>query len=183
MAVMRACVLLLLAAAVQGLTVKVEATAEECFLENAKEGAIPFTFAFQVTSGGKLDIDVKLTDPRGTVIQAWPKATDGRHSWTSTMPGDYKMCFSNAMARWTPKWVSFYTTVGQSSNTAKLQDLDPIEKTIVHLTKGLNDLQEEQKQLRAVERLHRDTIEATNTRILYWSVFEALVLVVMGLFQ
>ena len=51
------------------------------------------------------------------------------------------------------------------------------------LNEDLAELEEEQRALRVTERLHRDTVEETAEYLLYWSLFEAAVLVGMGLFQ
>ena len=40
-----------------------------------------------------------------------------------------------------------------------IEHLDPIEKTVLDLNQDLNELQEEQKYLRSVERLHRESTE------------------------
>ena len=183
MSVLRSALLLAVVACAVGITVKVEPRSEECLIEEISDHGVPITMIFQVTAGGHLDIDCMISDQRGNVIQSYKGQQDGRHHWTSVGSGEYKICFSNEMARYTPKWVSFYISVGNSPNTARLEHLDPIEQTIIQLSQGLTELQDEQKLLRAVERLHRDTIDTTNTRILYWSIFEAIVLVTMGLFQ
>eukprot|EP01060_Flectonema_neradi_P022907 TRINITY_DN31127_c0_g1_i1.p1 TRINITY_DN31127_c0_g1~~TRINITY_DN31127_c0_g1_i1.p1 ORF type:complete len:198 (+),score=21.32 TRINITY_DN31127_c0_g1_i1:43-636(+) len=183
MSLLKSFVLLSAVALSVGITVKVEPRSEECIQEEIKDHGVPITMIFQVTAGGELDIDCTITDQRGNIIQSYKGQQDGRHHWTSVGSGSYKICFGNHMARWTPKWVSFYISVGNSPNTARLEHLDPIEQTIIQLSQGLTELQDEQKLLRAVERLHRDTIDTTNTRILYWSIFEAIVLVTMGLFQ
>eukprot|EP01062_Namystynia_karyoxenos_P066311 TRINITY_DN60274_c0_g1_i1.p2 TRINITY_DN60274_c0_g1~~TRINITY_DN60274_c0_g1_i1.p2 ORF type:complete len:195 (+),score=68.69 TRINITY_DN60274_c0_g1_i1:101-685(+) len=165
----------------EGLTLKVEPRSEDC-MEEAVEKDQPVAFAFQVVAGGELDLDATVTDSAGQEY-TWKGQSEGRREWKAPANGVFRVCLSNQMARWTPKWVSFYLSIGHSPNTARLEHLDPIEKTIIQLTEGLRHLQDEQKELRAVERVHRDTIEATNERILWWSGFEAAVLVAMGLFQ
>ena len=180
---LRAAILLGAVCAVQGLTLKVEPRSDECFIENVEMRSTPMKLIFQVTHGGQLDIDVNVYDPAGAKIHQLQSVTDGRHDWVATSKGAYKVCFSNMMARWTPKWVSFYYIQGNSHDTAKVEHLDPIEKAVIALSQGLTSMQDEQKHLRAVERLHRETIDVTNSRIMYWSCFEACVLVVMGLCQ
>eukprot|EP01061_Rhynchopus_euleeides_P009366 TRINITY_DN18531_c0_g1_i1.p1 TRINITY_DN18531_c0_g1~~TRINITY_DN18531_c0_g1_i1.p1 ORF type:complete len:210 (+),score=100.40 TRINITY_DN18531_c0_g1_i1:40-630(+) len=180
---LRAAVLAGVVCAAHALTIKVEPRTEECFVEKVEQRQTPMRFIFQVTHGGQLDVDVNIYDPAGGRIQQLQAVADGRHDWIATAKGDYKVCFSNMMARWTPKWVSFYYTQGHSQDTAKVEHLDPIEKAVISLSEGLSNLQEEQKHLRAVERLHRETIETTNDRILWWSCCEAVVLVAMGLSQ
>eukprot|EP00667_Euglena_gracilis_P021413 EG_transcript_23447 len=164
------------------LTIKIESRSEECFTEEATKGT-SLTLQFQVMAGGLLDIDTVITGPSGEVLKKWGAATEGKHNWTAEHDSKYKICFSNMMARWTPKWVSFFVSSATNTNLAKIEHIDPIEKTIMELSESLTALQEEQKYLRSVERVHRETIESTNVRMLYWSLFEVFVLVTMGMFQ
>jgi len=174
--------LLCFAVAANALTVKVESKTEECFIEEATKGQT-LTLQFQVMAGGLLDIDTTLHGPNDEILKHWTAATEGKHTWTAEHDAKYKFCFSNMMARWTPKWLSFFISSGATAHLAKIEHLDPIEKVIMDLSEGLSKLQEEQKYLRTVERVHRETIESTNTRMLYWSLFEVLVLIAMGMFQ
>lgn len=164
------------------LTIKIESRSEECFFEEVTKGT-SLTLQFQVTAGGLLDIDCTVTSPRHEVVMKWSVTSEGKHAWVADQDGKYRVCFGNQMARWTPKWVSFYISTGASTNLAKIEHIDPIEKTIMELSEGLTELQEEQKYLRSVERVHRETIESTNVRMLYWSLFEVFVLITMGMFQ
>ena len=165
------------------LTVKIEPRAEDCYYEKVEKRDTGLKFIFQVTHGGQLDVDVNVYDPTGAKVYSLDQVSEGQHDWIATAKGDYKVCFSNLMARWTPKWVSFYLRQTIPQNAAKIEHLDPIERTVVALSQGLSDMQEEQKQLRAIETLHREAIQMTNTRMMYWSCFEAVVLVVMGVMQ
>eukprot|EP01065_Artemidia_motanka_P025055 TRINITY_DN29955_c0_g1_i1.p2 TRINITY_DN29955_c0_g1~~TRINITY_DN29955_c0_g1_i1.p2 ORF type:complete len:199 (+),score=82.67 TRINITY_DN29955_c0_g1_i1:63-659(+) len=177
-----ALVALLQAQDAAAMTLKIGGRTEEC-MDLVAEQEQPLNFFFRVTAGGELDVDVKITGPGGQELRRWEKQTEGRHNWHAAAAGTYTVCLSNMMARWTPKWVNFNFVAGHSPHTARLEHLDPIEKTIIQLTEGLAELQEEQKELRAVERVHRDTIESTNERILWWSVFEAVALCAVGLCQ
>eukprot|EP01065_Artemidia_motanka_P052664 TRINITY_DN9575_c0_g1_i1.p1 TRINITY_DN9575_c0_g1~~TRINITY_DN9575_c0_g1_i1.p1 ORF type:complete len:197 (+),score=69.59 TRINITY_DN9575_c0_g1_i1:76-666(+) len=179
---LHAAALLLLCPAVLGLGLKVEPKTEECFTLVVKRTQ-PVTFNFQVTAGGKLDIDCKLFDSNDQEIRTWNVASEGRHHWPAATSGEAKVCFSNLMSRWTPKWVSFYFTAGHDPNAARLEHLDPIESTIQLVTEGLEELQVEQRSMRAQERVHRDSIEDTNSRILWWSVFESVLMFFVGVVQ
>eukprot|EP01004_Peranema_trichophorum_P009224 NODE_7970_length_723_cov_66.388333_g7354_i0.p1 GENE.NODE_7970_length_723_cov_66.388333_g7354_i0~~NODE_7970_length_723_cov_66.388333_g7354_i0.p1 ORF type:complete len:194 (+),score=21.55 NODE_7970_length_723_cov_66.388333_g7354_i0:54-635(+) len=179
---MREWLICVLVCCVVSLTVKLEPRTEECFSEEATKGS-SLTLQFQVTSGGLLDVDCTLYNHDDTVLKSWHIATEGKHTFTVPQDGKYRFCFSNIMARWTAKWVSFYVTQGNNANLAKIEHIDPIERTIIELSEGLSELEEEQKYLRGVERVHRETIDATNERMLYWSIFEILVLLTMGFFQ
>jgi p24 family protein beta-1 len=70
-----------------------------------------------------------------------------------------KFCFSNLMSTLTPKTVSFNIHVGDvlDPHLANLEHIDPIEKSIMRLSEGLSNIQNEQKYLRLREMTHRDS--------------------------
>eukprot|EP00756_Hemistasia_phaeocysticola_P003870 Hpha_TRINITY_DN12499_c0_g1::TRINITY_DN12499_c0_g1_i1::g.42668::m.42668/K20347/TMED2, EMP24; p24 family protein beta-1 len=181
---MRSVALLLLALAgySQGLSLKVEPGTEDCFTLGVKRSQ-HVTFSFQCVAGGKLDIDARVLDSNQQELKAWSLASDGRHYWTAATQGDAQVCFSNKMSRWTPKWVSFYLVAGSDPSAARIEHLDPIEQTIKTVVDGLDELQVQQRGMRALERVHRDTIDDTNSRILMWSIFQALLLFIVGIVQ
>ena len=94
---------------------------------------------------------------------------------------------SNRMSTLTAKTVHFHISVGDPMETlAKSKDKkrpDSIERSIVRLEEGLMEIRDEQQYLRTRERIHRDTAESTNDRILYWSVFESGLLLLMSIGQ
>eukprot|EP01010_Urceolus_cornutus_P001138 NODE_1657_length_804_cov_191.717881_g1288_i0.p1 GENE.NODE_1657_length_804_cov_191.717881_g1288_i0~~NODE_1657_length_804_cov_191.717881_g1288_i0.p1 ORF type:complete len:196 (-),score=27.29 NODE_1657_length_804_cov_191.717881_g1288_i0:98-685(-) len=164
------------------LTLKIEPRSEECFSEEVTKGA-QLTLQYRVTAGGFLDVDVAITSPDKTLLKVWPVSTEGKHQWNAELDGKYRVCFANTMARFTAKWISFYYSQGMNPNLAKIEHIDPIERTIMELSDGLSELQDEQKYLRSGDGVHRETIDSINVRMLYWSIFEVFVLLTMGLFQ
>lgn len=177
------CVAVLLLQLCSALTTKIDALSQECFVEKV-ERDVPMSFQFKVTAGGKKDLDVSVYDQSGRTLQQWKAATEGHYS----VRGDavntlFKYCFSNEMARFTPKWVNFYFHHGPHPSAAKPEQLDPIERQIEKLRADIDDLANAQQKLRVAEHDHRNTIEDANERVLLWSVFEIIALFGMGIFQ
>merc|ERR1711871_228237 len=167
------------------LTFTIQPNKEDCFFEEINKGE-KVSMTFQVASGGFLDIDVKLLDPRDVKIFSKERETEGRHHFTTEHDGLYSLCFSNKMSTLTPKTVSFNFHVGIATTAhevARKEHLTPLELTIVQLSEGLYNVQDEQKYMRVRERVHRNTTESTNARVLWWSFLEAAILVGMSLFQ
>lgn len=167
------------------LTFTIEPNKEECFFEEINKGEKVST-TFQVASGGFLDIDVKLLDPRDQKVFVKERETEGRFPFTAEYDGLYSLCFSNKMSTLTPKTVSFNFHVGIATTAhevAHKEHLTPLELTIVQLSEGLYNVQDEQKYMRVRERVHRNTTESTNARVLWWSFVEAAILVGMSLYQ
>ena len=145
------------------------------------------TLNFQVTGGGSLDIDVKITGPTDDVV-VFTKQRDDAEMFTFAAPGagTYQFCFSNAFSTVTAKQVGFTITVGDALTTndlAKQEHLTALENSIMQVSEGLATIQNEQSFMRSRERAHRNTTENTNQAVLYWSIFEAVVLLAMSFGQ
>jgi len=179
---MRLLVVLVLLSVSSALTFSVDAHKEECFYEIAQTGEQLSVF-FQVSSGGFMDIDLKITGPDKGLIHAIDREREYKHNFTAKMDGPHMFCFSNKMSTLTPKIVSFSVVKGSVKPLSKTEHLSPIEDSVAQLRAGLSKVQEEQYSMRARERAHRNTSESTNARVLWWSFFEAVLLVAMSLWQ
>jgi hypothetical protein len=56
------------------------------------------------------------------------------------------------------------------------ENMAPIEKEIRNLAQGLQAVKDEQEYIVVRERVHRNTAESTNERVMWWSVCQSLVL-------
>jgi len=162
----------------------VDAHREECFFEEIPQG-LPVNVMFQVTAGGFLDIDLKITAPDARIVYEGVRETEGKYTFNTYSAGLYSFCFSNRMSTLTPKTVSFIITIGEPNigDVAKREHLTPLENSIMQLTEGVSAVQAEQEYMKMREQAHRNTNESTNARLLWWSIFEALVLVAMSVWQ
>ncbi|KYQ90413.1 emp24/gp25L/p24 family protein [Tieghemostelium lacteum] len=170
---------------VQSFSFKVSAKVEECIYEEIGMD-VSFTAMFQVTQGGFNDIDVTILSPDKRVIYQGQRETEGTKTLRSSQAGLYSFCFSNKMSSLTDKMVSFLVSVGESSplrEVAKKGDISPIERSIMILSDGVNAVKNEQTYFKLREIEHRNTAESTNSRVLWWSIFEAFVLVTMSIWQ
>eukprot|EP00003_Mantamonas_plastica_P010290 TRINITY_DN1971_c0_g1_i2.p1 TRINITY_DN1971_c0_g1~~TRINITY_DN1971_c0_g1_i2.p1 ORF type:complete len:216 (-),score=51.16 TRINITY_DN1971_c0_g1_i2:243-857(-) len=177
-------ILLSMAVSCTALSFSVDAHQEECFFEDVDAGT-KLGLSFQVTTGGFLDIDVKIIGPDQKLVYTGTRETEGQYTFVSHMKGIYSFCFSNKMSTLTPKTVSFNVRVGEtSSHDVLTQDhVNPVQESVMQLSDGLASIQAEQKYMHARESVHRNTTESTNTRILWWSFFEAVVLIAISLGQ
>lgn len=142
--------------------------------------------SFQVSTGGFLDIDVKVRGPDERMIYSVSKETEGRFTFIAHESGVYRTCFGNFMSTVTPKTVSFVLVVGDgsaASQVAKQEHISPLERSVMELSEGLQQIQAEQEYMRMRERAHRNTSESTNSRVLWWSIAEAVCLVLMSVSQ
>ena len=177
------CVIFLHSCFAYGLTTKIEPNRKECFTEKIEKD-IPITFQFQVVKGGKMDIETSVEESDGTVVKNWSMETDGRWSQRPTEEKILSFCFSNKHSRWTPKWVNFHMYKYDHRHILPSpQDLDPIEDSIVKLNESLEQLQEDQLLIRALEKAHRKNVESTSRHLLHWTVFDCIIVLIGGLLQ
>ncbi|KAL6047846.1 Transmembrane emp24 domain-containing protein 2 [Balamuthia mandrillaris] len=168
----------------QALSFSVEPFREQCFYEDVTPG-VSFNVQFQVLQGGAYDIDFTVTDPVGENLFKADRETEGKFAFAANKEGTYSFCFSNRMSTVTSKLVSFQLDVGEKEDNdgSKLDMLDPVHRSLEELKRGIQTVKDEQKYMRSRERAHRDTSESTNARVLWWSFFEAAMLVAVSVWQ
>ncbi|EGD82239.1 transmembrane emp24 domain-containing protein 2 [Salpingoeca rosetta] len=170
---------------VRGYAVEVDAHAEECFFDQIKTGT-KVGVNFQVAEGGFLDIDVKITGPDGKIIYSGERETDGKYTFSAHMDGRYTYCFSNAMSTVTPKLVVFSVNIAGQEGFVP-DDLagkhDKLHDMVEELAEAVMAVKREQDYMIVRERTHRMINDSTNSRVVWWSFFEAVVLILMTIGQ
>merc|ERR1712080_505373 len=169
--------------------VTVDAHAEECFFDKVKQGT-KLGLMFEVAEGGFLDIDVRIEGPDGRTVHSGERESNGKYTFAAHMEGVYKYCFSNQMSTMTPKIVMFTMDTMEApepGTPGKDGEDEPshnkLEDMIKELGTALTGVKHEQEYMSVRVRIHRAINENTNSRVVMWSFFEALVLVAMTLGQ
>ncbi|XP_023329768.1 transmembrane emp24 domain-containing protein 2-like [Eurytemora carolleeae] len=172
-----------------GYFVTVDAHAEECFFDKVKSGT-KMGLIFEVAEGGFLDIDVKIVGPDSKPIHQGERETNGKYTFAAHMDGVYQYCFSNQMSTMTPKIVMFDMDIGEAPADGIGEEKEgeevthnKLEDMIKELSTALSGVKHEQEYMQVRDRIHRNINESTNSRVVMWSFFEALVLVAMTLGQ
>ncbi|KAL1454249.1 hypothetical protein WDU94_010522 [Cyamophila willieti] len=170
---------------IHGYFVTVDAHSEECFFDKVEIGT-KMGLMFEISEGGFLDIDVRITAPDGNVIYQGERESSGKYTFTAQQSGMYTYCFSNQMSTMTPKVVMFNMEVisTQPSDEDKGEKGDPnLQDMIRQLGESLTAVKHEQEYMSVRDRIHRSINESTNSRVVWWSFFEAIVLVTMTIGQ
>ena len=76
-------------------------------------------------TGGHYDVDALIMDPQKNVIYKEVKKQYDSHTWTATITGEYRVCFSNEFSTFSHKLVYVDFQVG---------DEDPLPGVGEHLT-------------------------------------------------
>ncbi|CAD5213379.1 unnamed protein product [Bursaphelenchus okinawaensis] len=145
---------------------------------------------FEVAEGGFLDIDVKITGPDNQEVYKGERESNGRYAFAAHMDGIYNFCFGNKMSTMTPKVVMFTIDIGDK-NAEQAAAADPshdaesakLGEMVKELAGSLTSVKHEQEYMEVRERVHRSINENTNSRVVQWAVFEAIVIVGMSIGQ
>ncbi|KAK3913983.1 Transmembrane emp24 domain-containing protein [Frankliniella fusca] len=179
------CILCTYLSSVNGYFITVDAHAEECFFDKVESGT-KMGLMFEIAEGGFLDIDVKIVGPEGKVIHQGERETSGKYTFAAHTSGVYTYCFSNQMSTMTPKVVMFNMEIGEKTKEdtpAEDGHQNQLEKMIKELSDSLSNVKHEQDYMQVRDRIHRSINESTNSRVVMWAFFEALVLIVMTVGQ
>lgn len=144
---------------------------------------------FETIEGGFLDIDITIKGPDGAVLYQGDRESSGKYAFAAHTNGIYTYCFSNKMSTVTPKTLMFTIEIGEppkgtvgavnegEAGHTKLEDM------IRELAGTLTGVKHEQEYMNVRDRIHRAINESTNSRVVLWSTFEALILVIMTVGQ
>jgi len=164
--------------------VNVDAHAEECFFDRVQNGT-KLGLTFEVIEGGFLDIDVRVLGPDNEEIITRERESNGKITFAAGKTGAYTYCFSNKMSTMTPKGVMFSMDVGEVAPAIPDGENHPtkLAEMIKELSTALVGVKHEQEYMEVRDKIHRKINESTNSRVVMWSFFEAIVLVAMTIGQ
>lgn len=143
---------------------------------------------FQVTRGGNFDVDVTLFGPGDRVIYQKQRKQYDSVEFTTYESGEYYFCFSNEFSSFTHKVVYFdFATGNEPPITEEIgkthKAFTQLEVSAMKIHEALTLIRDYQTHHRLREAKGRDGAEYLNERVQYWSLGEALILVVVGLCQ
>ncbi|XP_010860405.1 PREDICTED: transmembrane emp24 domain-containing protein 7, partial [Bison bison bison] len=168
------------------ITFELPDNAKQCFYEDITQGT-KCTLEFQVITGGHYDVDCRLEDPDGNVLYKEMKKQYDSYTFTASKNGTYKFCFSNEFSTFTHKTVYFDFQVGEDPplfpSENRVSALTQMESACVSIHEALKSVIDYQTHFRLREAQGRSRAEDLNTRVAYWSVGEALILLVVSIGQ
>ncbi|XP_076859606.1 transmembrane emp24 domain-containing protein 7 isoform X1 [Brachyhypopomus gauderio] len=168
------------------LTFELPDNAKQCFYEDITMET-KCTLEFQVVTGGHYDVDCRLEDPDGTVLYKEMKKQYDSFTFTAAKNGTYKFCFSNEFSTFTHKTVYFDFQVGEDPplfpNENRVTALTQMESACVSIHEALKSVIDYQTHFRLREAQGRSRAEDLNTRVAFWSIGEAFILLVVSISQ
>jgi len=154
---------------------------DPCFLVDAKNVSDKIYVHFQSRMGSD-DFTFFVRDPSGLIVfsSVPPEHTNELHVYFQPrIVGSYSICFeNNPGGRFrTRKLVS--VAIAASHSLPK----DTSTRLLSQVEQVLEEIRMDQAYMKARERVHRDTGEDTNGRVMLWAMVEGLLLVAMGFGQ
>ncbi|EDQ87488.1 uncharacterized protein MONBRDRAFT_27225 [Monosiga brevicollis MX1] len=184
---------------VSGLYFHIKENEERCFIEEIPDETLVIgkykvqpqrdDGTFSDTAPG-YGIHVQITDPDDDVLMAKDYEAEGRFAFTSHEAGEHTICLHTNSTRWFSARtvrVTLQLLVGESANDyqtiSKKESYSAIETRLFQLISQAKSLSSEQAYQRRREAEFRSISHSTNERVLYWSIAQALVLVLTALWQ
>jgi len=158
------------------------------------------------TCTGKFDVlsedsavEVSVVGPNKQVL--YEKVYDGRieekseesgeaFQFDAATPGDYKMCLTNGVKNDTnsgyiPSTIAFNFHVGldKQKNGEHSSHYNSLLVELDTLQQGLDFIKDHESFMNQREDLHKESLDAINGEVLWWTILESVILVCLSLWQ
>jgi len=177
----------------QSYSIEVESGDTHCFIVNAAAG-IPCSGSFEVITPDPEPVIVRVTGPKNKLhFESKYKGDDlgeqnlseGSFQFDADADGDYKMCISNGDKETGGDGV--LRTVAFNfravANGQKDYEYAGLDSELAALRLGLDSLRDHQSYMNQRENVHKMTLESINTKVLCWTILEAVILIAMTVWQ
>lgn len=159
---------------------------KQCFHEHIEKG-VKCNLEYQVITGGNYDIDVEIIGVNGQVLHKDSRKQYDSYTWTTEVTGEYKFCFSNEFSTFTHKTVYFDFQVGDEKplhGDGKMEmPMTQMETSSQLIHNELKIIIDYQTHHRLREAQGRVFAEDLNERVQYWSVGQAVIILLVGIGQ
>uniref|UniRef100_T1IXE4 GOLD domain-containing protein n=1 Tax=Strigamia maritima TaxID=126957 RepID=T1IXE4_STRMM len=166
--------------------ITVDAHEEDCYFERVNASHLVFV-QYAVTEGGFLDIDFKLVQSNGVEV-AHQKSTSEYYMFNVTEgPEHFSFCFNNKFSTLTPKVIRITLIVMPmrsfnlcSTKKNEMEDLNQTAELMMEdLRNRLTTFDVKNYASVANLEIHHQINDRTNSWILWWAIFEFLMLVAL----
>jgi p24 family protein beta-1 len=176
---------------VTSYSIEIESGEKLCYIVQAAVG-VSITGSFEVITGDPKMIVVALTGP-DKYIHYTSKYdgkgedkdfSEGSFSLEAKLNGDYTFCIQNGeegRSDGVTKTIAFNVR----ATDANQQDYEysGLQSELLALKEGLDFLKDHQSYMNQREDVHKESLESINTKILCWTILEAVILLAMSIWQ
>lgn len=171
----------------------------QCFQAFALSGST-CTGKYEVLSDEESIVEISVVGPLPDEQMFYKKVYDGNveekseesgeaFQFDAVMKGDYTMCLTNGVKNdsnsgFIPSTIAFNFHVGlakqqgggSSNYNSLLVELDTLQQ-------GLDFIKDHENFMNQREDLHKESLDAINGEVLYWTVLESVILVCLSVWQ
>ena len=133
---------------------------------------------------------VLILSPSDEVMMSKLYGAEGNFSFTSHIPGEHKICLQSNTSSWFSNSglrIHFDIQYGELAfeyvALAYKEKLTELQLRVRQLLNQVEQITKEQRYQRFREEWFRYTSESTRSRVLWWSVSQTIVLVLIGFWQ
>ena len=178
-------------------SINIEAGESNCFFVTAAKDDV-CTGSFEVLTSDPIPVIVSVHGPaprrrlhfeskqeKGVDVKSAKELSEGSFSFDAESDGDYEMCISNGKSEdndGLTRIIAFNFRV-----TQEIEDTDyeyvGLDTELTEMRQGLDLLRDHQSYMGQREDLHKETLDSINTKVLCWTVLEAVILIGMSFWQ
>ncbi|XP_033735250.1 transmembrane emp24 domain-containing protein 7-like [Pecten maximus] len=169
------------------LTFELPETEKVCFTEKFRDSTSKL-LVYKVLRGGNNDINVWILSPNGKVVYNADRKTEDKVLFDSSY-GEYQICFDNEFSPFSHKVVYFDLRKEQIDNLAvEAGNTVPTVKTAAessceNIHEVMTMVVDYQRDYRLKEVMGRYIGEVINAGVMWWSVGQTIIVMVIGFGQ
>uniref|UniRef100_A0A0R3RSB1 GOLD domain-containing protein n=1 Tax=Elaeophora elaphi TaxID=1147741 RepID=A0A0R3RSB1_9BILA len=191
--------LTLLCSSVRALYFHIAETERKCFIEEIPDETTVIgnykVMLYDPNTKGygeypRIGMHVEVKDPEDKIILSKLYTSEGRFTFTSHSPGEHFIClYSNSSSWFSGAQLRVYLDIQTGEHTqdyeqvAAKDKLNELQLRVRQLLDQVEQISKEQNYQRYREERFRQTSENTNSRVLWWSIAQTIVLLLTGAWQ
>lgn len=184
----------------QALYFHIAETEQKCFIEEVPAETMivgkyktelyePTRAAWIPTTPG-IGMHVEVKNPQSKIILSRHYAAEGRFTFTTHDAGEHVICIGTNSTRWfggSKLRVHLDISIGDHAvdyaQIAAKEKLSELQLRIRQLLDQVEQITKEQAYQRIREERFRHVSDSTNSRVLWWSLGQSIILILMGVWQ
>lgn len=179
-------------------SIEIQPGGKDCFIVKAAVG-VPVSGSFEVIHPDARHVSVTVTGPKGFLHyekkpnpetegeedEGGEDAAEGFFSFDAEFDGDHTFCIYNGSEQENDglaRLIAFNFRAAKSDAGEDYQFVG-LQSELADLKEGLDLLKDHQSYMNQREDVHKASVESINTKVLCWTILEAIILVAMAVWQ
>jgi len=159
----------------------------KCLKEEVHKDVL-VTGAYKLEDKPNVDVDIKITDTKDHILFQRSEITGGKFAFNLDEDDVFSVCFTSKVTGEAPDIdieldLKHGVEAKNYDDLAKAEQLKPLELQLRKLEDLTDSIVNDFQQMKKREEYMRNTNESTNSRVLYFSVFSMICLIVLAMWQ